>query len=454
MKAMHANKRLSMLTLCAAVGLAALLLISCNLILPWWDDSGRIVYAEEELSLVGIDDAQAYSRGMAKAASLASSDSRGVKAPKPEVLGSVSIKLIAEVSPPRDATGNPLQASHVWLTSDGKTALVAYMTKGAAVYGAVDVINLSNANRPNITSTLSFSDFDVAAVLEEAGIAYLAGRSAAPGESGGLAHVRAYELKKGVLSASPLAQITLPGYFATDLARQTGVLYVTTGAYDAADQPNVGLYALDPSTLTIKTGGYIATGLSSGLVDARSVKVSGSDVLVLNGSYASPSTTASIKRYANGNLSAPSATYSLSSYPTSPEAKSYLEVFTSKGKIFAALNRSGVAILDSSTGTVQGAVPEPDFDPSVIPYEDQSSNSVSMGNTGAKNILYIANGEAGLWVGDADALASQSDAGADNIAGSIRFGLDESVNYVAGKNTVAVAAVGTGGLKVLTITAK
>ncbi|TXT50193.1 MAG: hypothetical protein FD137_448 [Spirochaetes bacterium] len=432
MKAMHANKRLSMLTLCAAVGLAALLLISCNLILPWWDDSGRIVYAEEELSLVGIDDAQAYSRGMAKAASLASSDSRGVKAPKPEVLGSVSIKLIAEVSPPRDATGNPLQASHVWLTSDGKTALVAYMTKGAAVYGAVDVINLSNANRPNITSTLSFSDFDVAAVLEEAGIAYLAGRSAAPGESGGLAHVRAYELKKGVLSASPLAQITLPGYFATDLARQTGVLYVTTGAYDAADQPNVGLYALDPSTLTIKTGGYIATGLSSGLVDARSVKVSGSDVLVLNGSYASPSTTASIKRYANGNLSAPSATYSLSSYPTSPEAKSYLEVFTSKGKI----------------------LPEPDFDPSVIPYEDQSSNSVSMGNTGAKNILYIANGEAGLWVGDADALASQSDAGADNIAGSIRFGLDESVNYVAGKNTVAVAAVGTGGLKVLTITAK
>lgn len=449
---MNQRKLFSFALICAVALASAALFASCEFLLPWWDDSGRVSYSEEELSLVGIDDAQAYSRGGAKSASLSPASSRGVKAPKPEVLGSVTIKLIAEVSPPEDDSGAPLQASHVWLTADGKTALVAYMTKGASVYGAVDVINLSNANKPYVTSTVELPDFDVAAVIEESGTVYLAGRTSTAGADGGLAQVRAYELKKGVLGASPLAQKTLPGYFATDLARQTGVLYVTTGAYDAASQPNVGLYALDPSSLQIKTGGDDATGLSSGLVDARSVKVSGSDVLVLNGSYASLSTDASIKRYANGNLSSASATYSLSSYPTSAEAKSYLEVFS--GRILAALNRRGVAILNGSTGAVQGSVPAPSFDFSVIPEEDQSSNSVSMGNTGKKNIVYIANGEAGLWVGDADALASQSGQSADNIAGSIRFGVDESVNYVAGKNTVAVAAVGTGGLKVLTITAK
>jgi hypothetical protein len=449
---MKSTKRFLIASICVVFLASAILFSSCDLLLPWWDDSGRIVYTEEELSLVGIDDAQAYSRGSAKAVSLSPASSRGVKAPKPEVLGSVTIKLIAEVASPEDASGNPLQASHVWLTEDGKTALVAYMTKGAAVYGAVDVINLSNANKPYVTSTLLFSDFDVAAVIEEAGTVYLAGRTANAGADGGLAQVRAYELKKGVLGSSPLAQKTLPGYFATDLARQTGVLYVTTGAYDAANQPKVGLYALDPSTLEVKDGGDSATGLASGLVDARSVKVSGSDVLVLNGTYSSTSTAASIKRYANGTLSSASATYSLSSYPTSAEAKSYLEIFS--GKILAALNRSGVAILNGSTGVVLGSVPAPSFDFSVIPEEDQASNSISLGNTGAKNIVYIANGEAGLWVGDADALASQSGSSADNIAGSIRFGVDESVNYVAGKNTLAVAAVGTGGLKVLTITTK
>lgn len=401
------------------------------------DESGRITYKDIDLSLVDIEDGTTYSpdaRSIARDAA--------VKAAKPELIGNVSITLAAEVTPPEDADGEELQASHVWLTENGKYAVVAYMLKDEAVSGAIDVIDVSDAARPKIVSSLLLPGFELAAVIEESNTLYLAGRTSVEDASGGWAHVEAYSLSsKGKLGDSPLASVTLPGYFATSLAFKTDKLYVTTGAYTEA-QSAVGLYVLDPETLAI------TDSITTGLPDLRAVIVDGSDVSVLEASYSSPATDASIQTFDGGDLDEAPTALSLALYPTTAESKSGLIAYD--GVFFAALNRSGVAIVDPDAGTqVRGSIPAPSL--AGIDLDMQSSNSVSTGDTGAKKLVYIANGEAGLWVADADTIKAQSGASTANIAGSIRFGAGESVNYVASKNKLAVAAVGTGGLKILNI---
>jgi hypothetical protein len=418
------------------VALVSALIFSCA-IPSSTDESGRVTYQNEDLRLVDITDATTYSRG---AASMA----RGATArkAKPELIGNVSITLTAEVEPPQDADGTSLQASHVWLTENGKYAIVGYMLQGDAISGAVDVIDVSEQARPKIVSTLLLPGFELAAVIEEANTLYLAGRTSAEDASGGWAHVEAYSISsKGVLGESALASVTLPGYFATALAFKTHKLYVTTGAYSDV-QTAVGLYVLDSATLAV------TDQLTTGLPDLRSVIVEGSDVSVLEASYGAPATDASIRTFAKGELDKAPTVHSLASYPTTAESKSGLIAY---GDVyFAALNRSGLAIVDPSAGSpVQGSIPVPSLEG--IDPDKQSTNSVSTGDVGAKKLIYIANGEAGLWVAAADSIESQSGASTENIAGSIRFGAGESVNYIASKNKLAVAAVGTGGLKILTI---
>lgn len=422
----------------ATLSMAALI-SSCNLN-PSVDQS-RVTYTNETLSLVDINDASAYS-------TTAKALKGGTAKAKPEVPGGATITLVADVAPPSSAAGDTLQASHIFLSPDAKTAFVSYMLQGAQVSGGLDVFDISNPKHPQLKYSQLFPDFDVAVVQADANTIYLGGQKIDESGNGNSAYIlRIPYSKSGGLDMSKTTQTSLAGYFATDLFLTESALYVTTGTASSS-QPNVGLFVLDPNTLTIdeqKTDSY---------PDLRSVAMQSSNVAVFEAATTSPIiTNTRVDIYKNGDLSNPAnlTSVDLSAYPPDAEAKDKMEYYSNK-TIFVATNRNGVVIVDAADGTIQGSVPAPAL--ASIDLANQTSNAVSSGNTGKKDLIYIANGEAGLWVGDASALEDQTDDSTANIAGTIRFNAEESVNYVVSKSSTVICASGLGGIKILDISAK
>ncbi len=419
---------------------AVALILGCNLN-PSVDQS-RVTYPNETLSLVDINDASAYS-------TTTKALKGGTERKKLEVPGGATITLVAEVSPPTSAAGDTLQASHIYLSSDGETAFVAYMLQHEKVSGGLDVFDISIPRHPQLKYSQLFPDFDIAVVQADANTVFLAGQKIDESGEGKSAYIlRIPYSKRGGLDMSETLEKHLPGYFATDLYLTESALYVTTGTASTT-QPNVGLFVLDPDTLEVvaqKTSDY---------PDLRSVAVHSSNVAVFEAATSSPTTTnARVDIYKNDDFSDSTKPTSidLSAYPPDAGAKAKMEYYSDK-TIFVATNSHGVVILDADKGTIQGRVPAPAL--AFVKLADQTSNAVSSGNTGKKDLIYIANGEAGLWVGDASALEEQTTTNSTwNIAGTIRFNARESVNYVASKKSTVICASGLGGIKILDISAK
>lgn len=424
------------------LGISVFVIIFASCSLSNSQDSSRLTKVNQELSLVDINDTTTYSTAP-----------KGVRATakaKPDVPGGATITLIAEVEPPTTSSGETLQASHIYLTPDGKTAFVSYMLQGDSTAGALDVFDVASPDNPQLLFSSLFDTaenaFDIAVVHADANTVYLAGQKIDQTGKGNSAYVVSVPYsKKDGLNIAALKSVSLPGYFATDIALTEHDLFVTTGAYSAT-QPNVGLYVLDPSTLEIKNK------VTTGYPDLRSVAYQSSDIAVFEAQSASPVATARIDIYKNSDISAAPVSVDLKDYPPDAEAKSKIAYY--KDTLFAAANRSGVVIVDAKNGKIQGCVPAPALDTAIVELKDQTSNAVSSGNTGKKDLIYIANGEAGLWVGDAAGLEAQTTSSTENIAGTIRFGAHESVNYVAAKNATVICASGLGGIKILTIVAK
>ena len=438
MKKQYSRSQIFTFALILSAAAILLLFAACTLDNPP-DASGRMSYLDEELNLVDIADASTYSR-------TSPGESRAIATKGAPAPGGAVIKLVAEVSPPEDEQGYELQASHVALTSNGKYAIVSYMLREDPASGALDIFNISNPSKPTLLTTTLFPDFDIAAVIEEGGTLFLAGQTPDQSDEGKSARVVSLSFSAaGAVDLTSQKSVQLPGYFATDLVRQNGLLFVTTGTY-SLNQPSAGLYALNPATLATSgnvTGGY---------PDARSVAADGSDMAVFEAQYSNPAAGCSLDIYDNGDLASAPSFIDLSSYPATAEAKAKLTYFPSAKLYLVATNRSGVAIVDAQAKSLKAGIPAPSLAASLVPLENQTSNAVSMGNAGGKDIVLIANGEAGLWVGDGDLIKSQTSRTTASVNGSIRFGAGESVNFVASKNTFAVAAVGTGGLKMITIT--
>lgn len=434
----------------AALFVVMTLAAGCSLFMS--EDEKRIKIVNKELSLVAIDDAESYSTD-----SIEKAKAIGSRAPaKPEVPGGATITLLAEVDPPKTAEGKELQASHIFLDPEGKTAYVSYMLRGEEVAGGLDVFDVSKPDKPVLLFSQLFDSkttaFDIAVVQADANTVYLGGQQPDQSGEGKHAFLMAVPLKSknNGVDTSKAVSTRLPGHFVTDLYLTQSALYVTTGAYTPA-QPNVGLYVLDPATLAVKAS------KTDSYPDLRSVALSSSNVAVFEANWTDPATEALVDIYRNGDLNDATkrAQIQLDDYKPDAEAKSRMAWY--KDTILVAANHSGVVLInakDAGNPSIRGSIPAPSLNPSLVEVENQSSNAVSSGYTGKKNLIYIANGEAGLWVGDADAIESQNNKSTAAVAGSIRFGADESVNYVASKNELVICASGLGGLKILSIKAK
>ena len=339
--------------------------------------------------------------------------------------GGFNLSLKAEVAPP-SIGGQTLQATSVSIA--GNLAVVSYNMVGNPYLGAVDVIDITNKNQPVLRSEALFQNTDVSAVTTSGVNVYLA---EATGDTG-FASPGVFEVVKLVGNQLVLTGNTrteLSSFTATSVAFGTRV-YATSG--DAGS-----LFMLNPVTFAVTS--------SIPLADARWVAVGGGQVAVVQG------VPGRLAVYNESNMSV------VGSWPFKgadiSQSKSQAELVG--GKAFIAAGDSGVQVLNPSTGAFLGQVPRPNPDslglsPSVV-----VTNAVAID----QDLMFISNGEAGVYLAQGSQAFSTSGTGAQTITmrGKLRFGNLQSVNHVAysaggpGNPGLLIIAAGLGGLKIVQV---
>ena len=337
----------------------------------------------------------------------------------------LNLSLKAEVAPP-SIGGQMLQATSVSIV--GNLAVVSYNMVGNPYLGGVDVIDITNRNQPVLRSEALFQNTDVSAVTTSGVNVYLA---EATGDTGFTAPAVAevVTLVGNQLVLTGNKRTGLSSFAATSVAFGTRV-YATSGDSGA-------LFMLNPVTFAVTS--------SIPMHDARWVAVGGGQVAVVQG------TPGKLAVYNESNMSL------VGSWPFKgadvAQSKSQAELVG--GKAFIAAGDSGVQVLNPSTGAFLGQVPRPNPDslglsPSVV-----VTNAVAID----QDVMFISNGEAGVYLAQGSQAFSTSGTGAQTITmrGKLRFGNLQSVNHVAysaggpGNPGILIVAAGLGGLKIVQV---
>ncbi|MGB2867477.1 MAG: hypothetical protein WBD36_03425, partial [Bacteroidota bacterium] len=330
------------------------------------------------------------------------------------------LKLRAEVTPPVSG-GTTLQATHISIS--GNYAYVSYNVRGATYLGGVDVFNISIKNNPVLVSQAIFLNSDVSSVSYSNGKLYLAEATADTGFTYP-AVVEEMTLANDLLSLTS-RRVGVTSYVATD-ARVSGTkLYVTSGSGGPATG---GLAVLDTATLQVQ--------FSDPFLDARALAFYGTSGIVLQGTPARfrtySSAPAFMTAYAVGGA-------------TIPESKSTIQVVLDRA--FVGAGDAGAKVVDLNSGAVIDSIGPVTV--TGIPSSLTVTNSVSVN----KDILLLANGEAGVYVAQADIDMEATPSVSPHLVvlGAMQFGAAESANFVTSSNDVIFIATGLGGLKILEV---
>ena len=313
-----------------------------------------------------------------------------------------SLTLVSEILPPV-VEGETVQATAVNLSIQGE-ATVSYNMRGAPRLGAIDYVSRFNVSRPELTSGIAFTDSDINAVATDGVFVYTANRE------------------------------PLSSFAATSVLPTQQVVYATSGnegdvfAFDSSDHSLLGQFPL-----------HDARWVARDRDNSRIVVVQG--------------TPGMISVFEEGVFPGGSMNL-LNSFPFDganvAESKSTVEV--AGGKAFIAAGPDGVKVMCLDNGAIIGSVPRPDpaslgLDPSVV-----VTNAVSVDG----DLMFISNGEAGVYL--AEAAASFNDNNCDpqeiTVLGKLRFDDLQSANHVDYKSGYLYVAAGLGGVKVVRVSFK
>ncbi|CAA7196146.1 LVIVD repeat-containing protein [Chryseobacterium potabilaquae] len=319
--------------------------------------------------------------------------------------GDFPLVLVAEVAPPV-YNGKTLRATHVAL--EGNYAYVSYNTEGETYLGAVEVLDVTNPNAPQLVMQAILPNTDVSSVRYDSGKLYIAGAhnvddSGAPTP----AFVGSMTLSGGMLSNS-LQETVLTGKVGTDVTSSSSKYYAVTGATGVLAQLN-------------KTSQQVE--MSIPINDLRALGYNNNKIVVLSG-------TEGVKIYDANGLSL------LTSFATSTdvaEAKRTLDFLDTK--LLVSEGYAGVGVYNLSTGAKLQTLAVPTSVPGVDP-SDIVSNAVSVNS----NRVFVANGGAGIYV-----YAPTNNT--LTLLGSLD--LTGSSNYVLSKGEYIFVATGAGGLKII-----
>ena len=345
---------------------------------------------------------------------------------------SVRLTLVAELEPPT-VDGRVVQATSI-SARRRFSYLVSYNTQGDPFVGAVDYVINPFGKSPILISSVAFSDSDVSAVGFDGNSVYAAQATDASGFATP-ASIERLQISSLRIRLENNARFDLTSFAATSVLNVGDKIYVTTGddghiyALDASDMSLVGRFALD---------------------DARWVAhdADGGRIVVAQG------TPGRISVFQEGDFPGGSMTLlNTFSFPGAdvPESKSSVEIVG--GKAFIAAGPDGVQVMCLDNGQIVGSVPRPD------PASLGLAESVVMTNavTVDENLMFISNGEAGVYVaaGAEDFASTPCDAPQTiTMLGHLRFDDLQSVNHVDYENRRLLIAAGLGGLKIVRVNIK
>jgi hypothetical protein len=340
---------------------------------------------------------------------------------------SFALVLVGEVEPPA-LDGTQLQASHSVI--HGSKAYVAYNVQGPVRKGGVDVFDMSQPDEPALISQALITDTDVSALhLQGSTELYLAtATDDMIFESPAVLEV--VDMQGGKLTAET-HRVDLPSYAGTGVHLAGGMLYVTSGT---GGEPVGGLSIFDPATLALMR--------FDPFDDARAVDVKGGVVVAMRG------TPGGLRFYDAGD-----GAFLRSFEPGGanvPESKA--TVFLSRGCAFYAAGDEGLRVVNVETGVTVATLSVPDIDGVAIEHE------VTNGASHSGNLVFIANGGAGLFVAQATHdLDAESTEGCNSpdfgltLLGQVQFPGGPSANYVDSKGNLLFVANGLGGLSIVRI---
>jgi hypothetical protein len=359
---------------------------------------------DQEKGLILNSDAQSLSKRISFANS-GVIDMKPSTGGKTTVAGNFPLVLVAEVAPPV-YNGKTLRATHVAL--EGNYAYVSYNTEGETYLGAVEVINISNPNAPQLVMQAILPNTDVSSVRYDDGKLYIAGAKDiyASGASTP-AFVGSMTLNGGMLG-NAFQETFLTGKVGTDVTSNGTKYYAVTGATGVLAQLN-------------KSNQQVEFSIS--IDDLRALGYNNNKIVVLSG-------TQGVKVYdANGlNL--------ITSFATSTdvvEAKRTIDFID--GKLLVSEGYNGVGVYNLTSGAKLQKLALPTNLTGVDP-SDIVSNAVSVN----ENRVFVANGGAGIYV-------YQPDSSDLKLMGSID--LSGSSNFVVSRGEYIFVATGAGGLKII-----
>jgi len=336
---------------------------------------------------------------------------------------SYTLKLKAEVAPP-SIGGQVLQATSVSIV--GNLAVVSYNMVGNPYLGGVDVIDISNQNHPILVSQALFQNTDVSAVSVSGSNVYVAEAT----NDTGFAAPAVFELMQlqgNQLVLNGNRRMGMTSFVATSVAASGTKAYATTG--DAGS-----LFVINPTTFA-KTD-------SVALHDARWVAVGGGKVVVVQG------TPGQISVFNESNMTPVAGSPFSFTGANLAQAKSQAEIVG--GKAFIAAGTGGVQVLSTSTGFLVASVPRPNPDSLGLDSAVVVTNAVAVD----EDLVFISNGEAGVYLAQGPAFFSTSSSEAAQtitMLGRLRFGNLQSVNHVAYQGRYLIIAAGLGGLKIVQV---
>lgn len=331
---------------------------------------------------------------------------------------SVILTLIAEVYPPV-IEGVTLQATDVDIK--GKKVYVSYNVRGDVFLGAVDVFSIDNPAQPALISNMSFNDSDINGLYLDKDYLYLAG-ARDDTDLKTPAMLERITLQGGLLTEST-DFLDLVSFAATDVTVASNNIYVTSGSEGGA--------------VTLISKNNFTISETYAIEDARGVDTKDGDIGVIAG------TPARLMVF-DDLTDSPIYDFTLTG-ATIPFSKSTIEI--NRKKAILGIGDGGTQIICLITGAVIESISPPlitGLDPGLT-----VTNSVS----GDKDILFIANGEAGVYVAESEEKfdSKDCDTGSLELLGYLQFSENESVNHVAYKKDLLFIATGLGGLKILSV---
>ena len=339
----------------------------------------------------------------------------------------VSLTLLAEATPP-SINGKVLQATSI--ASDGNKALVSYNNAGLPQIGGIDVFNIAKGSKPRLKSQALFADAKVNAVSLGGSYVYAAGAD----NTDFPAHFEVLQLNGQTLTLAGNHQTPLSSYAGTCAFASSRYVYATSG-----DNGELSVYNPGNTLVPLKT---------FPLHDARWVDVSAGVVAVAQGT---PGVVSIFHENAIATASGPVAVFP---FPGSnvPESKSTVQVVN--GKAIVAAGDNGVQVISLNSGNILSWVPLPDNNALGLPKSVVVTNAVAVDTAAGGTLMFISNGEAGVYVARSDTPFS-ADWGETphtiSIVGKLRFGKLQSVNHVDYRDGLLVVAAGTGGVKIVRV---